>query len=104
MFRLEVDGGRRLTSLIWPDSADKLLEVELAQLVLRSELLVTEDEEFINNYILTEDTMEQYKRELGGGQGSFMKDVLLFSGSLAAVAGAVFFFSERKRFSLFTSL
>ena len=96
-FRLEVDGGRRLTSLIWPDSADKLLEVELAQLVLRSELLVTEDEEFINNYILTEDTMEQYKKELEGGQGSVMKDVLLFSGSLAAVAGAVFFFSERTR-------
>ena len=97
-FRLEVDGGRRLTSLIWPDSADKLLEVELAQLVLRSELLVTEDEEFINNYILTEDTMEQYKKELEGGQGSVMKDVLLFSGSLAAVAGAVFFFSERTRY------
>ena len=74
-----------------------LLEVELAQLVLRSELLVTEDEEFINNFILTEDTMEQYKRELEGGQGSVMKDVLLFSGSLAAVAGAVFFFSERTR-------
>ena len=104
MFRLEVDGGRRLTSLIWPDSADKLLEVELAQLVLRSELLVTEDEEFINNYILTEDTMEQYKKELEGGQGSVMKDVLLFSGSLAAVAGAVFFFSERTRCSLLTSI
>ena len=71
--------------------------MELAQLVLRSELLVTEDEEFINNFILTEDTMEQYKKELEGGQGSVMKDVLLFSGSLAAVAGAVFFFSERTR-------
>merc|ERR1740128_855656 len=41
--------------------------------------------------------MEQYKKELEGGQGSVMKDVLLFSGSLAAVAGAVFFFSERTR-------
>ena len=66
-------------------------------MLLRSELLVTEDEEFINNFILTEDTMEQYKMELEGGKGSIMKDVLLFSGSLAAVAGAVFFFSERTR-------
>ena len=49
--------------------------------------MVTEDEEFINNFILTEDTMEQYKMELEGGKGSIMKDVLLFSGSLAAVAG-----------------
>ena len=96
-FSNELDSSRRLTSFIWPDSSDKLLEVELAQLVLRSELLVTEDEEFINNYILTEDTMEQYKDELEGGKGSIMKDVLLFSGSLAAVAGAVFFFSERTR-------
>ena len=82
---------------MWPDSSDKLLEVELAQLILRSELLVTEDEEFINNYILTQDTMEEYKTEVEGGRGSVMKDVLLLSGSLAAVAGAVFFFSERTR-------
>jgi len=94
---LDSHENRRLTSYIWPDSSNKLLEVELAQLVLRSELLVTEDEEFINNFILTEDTMEQYKMELEGGKGSIMKDVLLFSGSLAAVAGAVFFFSERTR-------
>ena len=66
-------------------------------MVLRSELLVTEDQEFINNFILTEDTMAQYRLELDGGQGSAVKDVLLFSGSLAAVAGAVFFFSERTR-------
>ena len=97
----EVDTSRRLTSLIWPDTADTQLEVELAQLVLRSELLVTEDEEFVNNYILTEHTLDQYKREMEGGAaaagGSVVKDVLLFSGSLAAVAGAVFFFSERTR-------
>ena len=72
--------------------------MELAQIILRSELLVTEDEEFINNYILTEQTLEEYKTEQeGGGQGSVMRDVLLLSGSLAAVAGAVFFFSERTR-------
>ena len=70
---------RRLTSTVWPDSSDKLLEVELAQLILRSELLVTEDEEFINNYILTQDTMEEYKTEVEGGRGSVMKDVLLLS-------------------------
>ena len=96
-----LDTSRRLTSLIWPDAADKQLEVELSQLLLRSELLVTEDEEFINNYILTETTMEEYRAEMEGGGGagkaSIMKDVLLLSGSLAAVAGAVFFFSERTR-------
>lgn len=96
----ELDTSRRLTSLIWPDAADKQLEVELSQLLLRSELLVTEDEEFINNYILTETTMEEYRAEMeggGAGKASIMKDVLLLSGSLAAVAGAVFFFSERTR-------
>ena len=93
----ELEGSRRLASCVWPDSSDKLLEVELAQLILRSELLVTEDEEFINNYILTQDTMEEYKTEVEGGSGSVMRDVLLLSGSLAAVAGAVFFFSERTR-------
>ena len=97
VFSYDASENKRLSSYIWPDSSNKQLEVELAQLVLRSELLVTEDEEFINNYLLTEDTMEQYKAELEGGKSSVMKDVLLFSGSLAAVAGAVFFFSERTR-------
>ena len=41
--------------------------------------------------------MEEYKTEVEGGSGSVMRDVLLLSGSLAAVAGAVFFFSERTR-------
>ena len=49
---------------------------------------MTEDEEFINNYVLTEDTMEEYKTVVEGGSGSVMRDVLLLSGSLAAVAGA----------------
>ena len=49
-----------------------MLEVELAQIILRSELLVTEDEEFINNYILTEQTLEEYKTEQEGG-GSAMQ-------------------------------
>ena len=93
----DLDTSRRLSSLIWPDSCDDQLEVELSQLIIRSELLVTEDEEFINNYILTQTRLEEYRREQEGGQGSIMKDVLMFSGSLAAVAGAVFFFSERTR-------
>ena len=82
--------------MIWPDSSDKQLEIELAQVILKSELLVSEDEEFISNFILSEDALEQYKADCEGS-GSIMRDVLLFSGSLAAVAGAVFFFSERTR-------
>ena len=93
---LALDSSRRLTSLIWPDSRDKQLEIELAQVILKSELLVAEDEQFISNFILSEDALEQYKAECEGS-GSIIRDVLLFSGSLAAVAGAVFFFSEKTR-------
>ena len=86
--------------------------MELAQEIVKSELLVSEDEDFINNFILSEDTLEEYKKA-GESGGSVLGDVLLFSGSLAAVAGsiqlinsssyqksisgAVFFFSERTR-------
>ena len=87
------------------------LKVELAQDIVKSELLVSEDEDFINNFILSEDTLEEYKKA-GESGGSVLGDVLLFSGSLAAVAGkhfsvlfhrinpiagAVFFLSERTR-------
>lgn len=82
--------------MIWPDSRDKQLEIELAQIILKSELLVSEDEEFIGNFILSEEALEQYKAD-SEGSGSIMRDVMLFSGSLAAVAGAVFFFSEKTR-------
>ena len=90
--------------------------MELAQEIVKSELLVSEDEDFINNFILSEDTLEEYKKA-GESGGSVLGDILLFSGSLAAVAGsiqlkktlgsfsldqksisgAVFFFSERTR-------
>ena len=87
--------------------------MELAQEIVKSELLVYEDEDFINNFILSEDTLEEYKKA-GESGGSVLGDVLLFSGSLAAVAGsiqliinspsypksisgAVFFLSERTR-------
>ena len=90
-------GGRRLlSSTVWPDRSNKLLEVEIAQEILKSELLVSEDEDFINNFILSEDVLEQYKTECEGSS-SYLGDVLMFSGSLAAVAGAVFFLSERTR-------
>ena len=82
--------------MVWPDSRDKQLEIELAQVILKSELLVSEDEEFISNFILSEDAINEYKAE-SESSGSIMKDVMLFSGSLAAVAGAVFFFSEKTR-------
>ena len=61
-------------------------KVELAQEIVKSELLVSEDEDFINNFILSEDTLEEYKKA-GESSGSVLGDVLLFSGSLAAVAG-----------------
>ena len=61
-------------------------KVELAQEIVKSELLVSEDEDFINNFILSEDTLEEYKKA-GESGGSVLGDVLLFSGSLAAVAG-----------------
>ena len=66
------------------------LKVELAQDIVKSELLVSEDEDFINNFILSEDTLEEYKKA-GESGGSVLGDVLLFSGSLAAVAGILHF-------------
>ena len=63
-------------------------KVELAQEIVKSELLVSEDEDFINNFILSEDTLEEYKKA-GESGGSVLGDVLLFSGSLAAVAGII---------------
>ena len=62
--------------------------MELAQEIVKSELLVSEDEDFINNFILSEDTLEEYKKA-GESGGSVLGDVLLFSGSLAAVAGSI---------------
>jgi len=103
------EGRRLVAATVWPDICNKFssrvfpknvftrkLEVEIAQEILRSELLVSEDEDFINNFILSEDVLENYKKECEGGS-SYLGDALLFSGSLAAVAGAVFFLSERTR-------
>ena len=74
------------------------LKVELAQDIVKSELLVSEDEDFINNFILSEDTLEEYKKA-GESGGSVLGDVLLFSGSLAAVAGIHFSFLFQRMIS-----
>ncbi|XP_023322769.1 uncharacterized protein LOC111697112 [Eurytemora carolleeae] len=95
-YSLIPDSSRITNSSVWPATCDKLLEVEVAQEILKSELLVCEDEDFIQNFILSEDVLEKYKAQSEGGE-SYLGDILLFSGSLAAVAGAVFFLSEKTR-------
>jgi hypothetical protein len=42
-------------------SCSRILEVELAQQILKSELLVSEDEDFLNNFILSEEVLEKYQ-------------------------------------------
>jgi hypothetical protein len=93
----EVSSGRRLVCGLWPDSGTAQLEVELAQDIVKSELLVSEDDEFVHSFILTEEALARHCAGEQGAGGSALGDLLLFSGSLAAVAGAVFFLSERTR-------
>ncbi len=78
------------------------LEVEVARRVLDSELLVQEDEDFVGNFILTEEALElarkrQEELEAAPSRSSGLGDVLLLSGSLAAAAAAVLYLSERAR-------
>ena len=42
-------------SYMWPDESSLVMEVRVARSVLESELLVQEDEEFLNNFILNEE-------------------------------------------------
>ena len=42
-------------SFMWPDESSLVMEVRVARSVLESELLVQEDEEFLNNFILNEE-------------------------------------------------
>ena len=42
-------------SFMWPDENSLVMEVRVARSVLESELLVQEDEEFLNNFILNEE-------------------------------------------------
>ena len=87
-------------SFMWPDGNSLVLEVEVAKAILSSELLVQEDEEFLSNFVLTEEVMEEYKRltdETPSKSSSLFSDIVLFSGSVAAVAGAVLYLSEKAK-------
>ncbi|XP_059091806.1 uncharacterized protein LOC131887267 [Tigriopus californicus] len=90
---------RGLSNVQWPqDVSRQELEVEVAQKLLSSELLVQEDEDFISNFILTDEALAALKKKSNHPQGrSFLGDALLFSGSLVAVAGTVLYLSERTR-------
>ena len=89
-------------TITWPeDQHAAILEVHVAKLLLQSDLLVQEDQDFVNNFVLTEDAIVNYEKilqdeERSKSRSSFA-NVLLFSGSVAAVAGAVFFLSERTK-------
>ena len=57
-----------------------------------------EDDEFLHNFILNEETIAEYERlmnERPSRMSSLVSDMVLFSGSVAAVAGAVLYLSER---------
>ena len=87
-------------SFMWPDSNSLVLEVEVAKAILSSELLVQEDEEFLTNFVLTEEVMAEYNRllsETPSKSSSLFSDIVLFSGSVAAVAGAVLYLSEKAK-------
>ena len=67
-----------------------------------------EDQDFVNNFVLTEEALarcEELVREREKSKSkSTLADVLLFSGSVAAVAGAVFFLSQVSHKSFATLL
>lgn len=96
-----------VTSMVWPKESNAFLEIEVAQKLLRSELLVQEDEDFISNFILTDEALESHRKRLTeetggcsggfGGRRSYLSEALFISGSLAAVAGTVLYLSERTR-------
>lgn len=93
-----------VTSMVWPKESNAFLEIEIAQKLLNSELLVQEDEDFVSNFILTDEALESHRKRLaseGGSSGfggrSYLSEALLISGSLAAVAGTVLYLSERTR-------
>jgi hypothetical protein len=69
-------------SFAWPESRRiEVLQVEVARQLLESDLLVQEDEDFINNFLLTDAALEDYHRYTAkGGTSSILGDMLLFSG------------------------
>ena len=53
------------------------VEIEIAQKLLSSELLVQEDEDFISNFILTDEALEQHRQRLkaledGSGEARYI--------------------------------
>ena len=69
-------------SISWPDTQRlEVLQVDVARHLIASDLLVQEDEDFINNFLLTDAALEDYQRyTTEGGTSSVLSDVLLFSG------------------------
>ena len=69
-------------SYSWPDTQRlEVLQVDVARHLIASDLLVQEDEDFINNFLLTDAALEDYHRyTTEGGTSSVLSDVLLFSG------------------------
>ena len=53
---------RSARSFIWPDENQLVLEVNVAKAILESELLVQEDDEFLHNFVLNEETLAEYER------------------------------------------
>ena len=94
-----------VTSMVWPQKSEATayLEIEVAQKLLSSELLVQEDEDFVSNFILTDEALESHRKLLTAEAGSdfggrsYLSEALFISGSLAAVAGTVLYLSERTR-------
>ena len=85
--------------LSWPEDTHlAILEIQVAKLLINSDLLVQEDQDFVNNFVLSEEALtrcEELVKERDSAQTkTSLADVLLFSGSVAAVAGAVFFLSQ----------
>ena len=64
---------------------------------------VQEDQDFLSNFVLTEEAFVEYDKKVeensGKSSSSLFGDILLFSGSMAAVAGTILFLSERTRYS-----
>jgi hypothetical protein len=87
-------------SFMWPSEDSLVLEVNVAKAILESELLVQEDEEFLSNFVLNEEILSEYHRhmeETPSRTSSLFSDVILFSGSIVAVAGAVLYLSEKAK-------
>lgn len=87
-------------SFMWPQQHSLVMEVKVAQAILESELLVQEDEEFLNNFVLNDEILAEFNALLEDKPSHFssvLSDVVLFSGSVAAVAGAVLYLSEKAK-------